>query len=354
MAIACHAPCAISHPWNLAERGLLAVTATLLASATYVLVEKPARRLQREAPSRRVIISGVSCSVLLMATISVASKLQPPTSNAQMLSLNERPEIPEYCHRDLWSGDSSLPPRECGDIDAPAVVIWGDSHAYAWQPFAQEVATQLNGRAISLSMGSCPPAIDYLLSTPKDTEACSAFNSNAIQFITEHRPRLLILSARWPMHLGSAEDRNPRVHYFTAEGRDSLLSGVPRAIASVHDSVQEIVILGPIPQLRDLAPRCVTSQRSNRCTDSRASFERIAEPARAFLGRVAKEFPDVRIIEPASFFCDNSSCNVTRDGYMLYWDDDHVSASAAKAFAQQWLKTDDARHLLDGIVIEHK
>ena len=62
----------------------------------------------------------------------------------------------------------------------------------------------------------------------------------------------------------------------------------------------------------------------------------------------------LKLIEPASFFCDNSSCNVTRDGYMLYWDDDHVSASAAKAFAQQWLKTDDARHLLDGIVIEHK
>ncbi|MBK8068238.1 MAG: hypothetical protein IPK27_11610 [Rhodanobacteraceae bacterium] len=42
-------------------------------------------------------------------------------------------------------------------------------------------------------------------------------------------------------------------------------------------------------------------------------------------------------VDSTSFFCDDERCPVMRDGYALYWDDDHISSTAARAFARRYL-----------------
>ena len=38
------------------------------------------------------------------------------------------------------------------------------------------------------------------------------------------------------------------------------------------------------------------------------------------------------------FFCNAVTCPVMKDGYSLYWDEHHVSSTAAEHFAKQYLE----------------
>ena len=55
------------------------------------------------------------------------------------------------------------------------------------------------------------------------------------------------------------------------------------------------------------------------------------------LRRLALRHPNSRLIDATDFFCDADVCPVVRDGYSLYWDDDHISATAARTFAERYL-----------------
>ena len=39
------------------------------------------------------------------------------------------------------------------------------------------------------------------------------------------------------------------------------------------------------------------------------------------------------------FFCNQEVCPALKDGYGLYWDSNHVSSTAARLFASQYLET---------------
>ena len=44
--------------------------------------------------------------------------------------------------------------------------------------------------------------------------------------------------------------------------------------------------------------------------------------------------PNAEYIEPVDFFCTPTVCPMTKDGYSLYFDDDHITVSAARAFSE--------------------
>ena len=62
-----------------------------------------------------------------------------------------------------------------------------------------------------------------------------------------------------------------------------------------------------------------------------------AEPLRQVLRGLAARHPNLRVVDPTAFFCGEAECPATRDGYALFWDDDHVSSTAARAFGEDVL-----------------
>lgn len=67
---------------------------------------------------------------------------------------------------------------------------------------------------------------------------------------------------------------------------------------------------------------------------SRAEFERRAAPVRAFMRAEIAMHPNVQYIEPADYFCTPAVCPMTKDGNSLYFDDDHITVSAARGFSE--------------------
>jgi hypothetical protein len=99
---------------------------------------------------------------------------------------------------------------------------------------------------------------------------------------------------------------------------------------------KQIYIIGPSPELDEPAPKCIHLGQA--CAMTRAEFDRRSSIADATLRGLAERY-HAHYVETADFFC-NPDCAATRDGYALYWDNRHVSTTAAKAFAQRYLNAD--------------
>jgi hypothetical protein len=76
---------------------------------------------------------------------------------------------------------------------------------------------------------------------------------------------------------------------------------------------------------------------------TRAQHDARIARAMAVLRAVAAGRGNVRVVDPSDFFCDQARCPVDRYGYSMFWDDDHVSSTAARAFAEAYL-ADPARY----------
>lgn len=125
-------------------------------------------------------------------------------------------------------------------------------------------------------------------------------------------------------------------HGKTAEARSLLESRLGLALDRLA-GVPQVIVLASVHELGHPAPKCIAAGRVSECAVPRAEFEAVAGPLRDVLRRLAATRPNVTVVDPADFFCGPAECPVLRDGYSLFWDDDHVSSSAARGFARAYL-----------------
>ena len=112
---------------------------------------------------------------------------EPPPTDLASLTSRDMPKNRSSCH---YRGDEPLsifPKPGCQSIpNAPVrVVIWGDSMALAWQPFAWAIGQRTGLAAASYSRDSCPPVLEN--SNGKslvEDMLCRKFNSLVMEDIS--------------------------------------------------------------------------------------------------------------------------------------------------------------------------
>ena len=319
-------------PSPLEIRLLLCLAAVVLAWLSYRFVERPFRRAAPGSSCPRLVAAGLSATVALaVATVTLGDLLdrQPPANDLASVTGRDKPENQFSCH---YRGNESLsifPKPGCDSVrNTPArVVIWGDSMALAWQPFAWAIGQRTGMSATSYSRDACPPVIGYSNGKrPAEDRFCRKFNALVIKKIRD--VDTLILSARWTTAL------RPGVN----QAADSdLKARLHDTIQTVSPYVRNIILLGPTPSLRDTAPRCINASSLDSCAVSRGEFDTEAGESRMILASVAAHYDKVNYIELADFFCTPEVCPVLKDGYGLYWDSYHVSSTAVRNFSAMYL-----------------
>ena len=111
----------------------------------------------------------------------------------------------------------------------------------------------------------------------------------------------------------------------------------------VSPRVGRVLVLGPVPQLRQDVVRCLESGQVQRCILTRDEFDRRARPALAILYAAAAGHPNVTVVDPTDFFCTEIDCPAAKDGYSLYWDNNHLSSTAAHNFARLFASRVEAK-----------
>ena len=191
-----------------------------------------------------------------------------------------------------------------------------------------------------MTMGSCTPMIG---SAGRRSDIagfsanCARLNELALARLREGGIDLLMIASRWPAPYPGRDGVVPDAAARTA-GRltpAELEASLDRVLSELR-AVPRILLMLPIPELRHDAARCIAMGRTAECAYSRAEFDRAAAASTAMLRRLAATHANVVLVDPSSWFCDTTACRVTRDGASLYFDDDHVSATASAAFGRAY------------------
>ncbi|RNF84252.1 acyltransferase family protein [Montanilutibacter psychrotolerans] len=336
-----------ANPW--VRLGLCAL-AVVLAWLSYRFVETPFRRSMPTLPKPRVVAMGAAGSLALLASVLALGKLMigPPPDALVSAAENDRPANMRRCHYGLDDSIAGLKPASCRSLPArePALVIWGDSHALAWQPFGWEVASAANQSAIGFTLDSCAPISNFATRRPDfpgHREKCQRHNALVRDYLRQHRVDTLVIAAHW---LAYFQDR-PTHAGEVFQSPASIATGLEQAVAEVAPRVRRVILIEPSPALLERAPKCIAAGLLDRCAMPRDMFDHQAAPARRVLANIAARHDNVEVLDPRDFFCNEVECPVLKDGYALFWDDNHVSSTAARAFARAYLR-EPARWSLSG------
>ena len=328
--------------------------ALALAALSYRYVEQPFRRAawSRTAGSGKTVSVGAlaSLSLVLMAVgvgylskASAVQRMHSPLYHAA-LSATYIPIQGEACALGTDQGVVS----NCDLTSQKAVlVIWGDSHARALRPFARRYAKAQGLGFVEMSTSGCPSSQGFFL--PEDPPAlqasCIGKNERVLKKLESGvvfgRPvaRLLIASRRIWSWSKLDEKRNQRYSKESFASRNPRLdSGLESALRRIEKSpVQSVVLVAPMPELRNFSSRCLVRAKESWCAMPRSLFDSKRQTVMANLERLSLTLPRVTLFDPADFMCDAVACPVRRNGVVLYGDDNHISVAGAEALFD-WFK----------------
>lgn len=290
-------------------------TSIILATATYLLVERPALSGKRTRIAVPISLSSTAVSAALgIAVISSAgAPFRIPADVEAALSVADY----DYSYRtrfpSCWLVDQmtfSDYGQECGIGD---VLIWGDSHAAMLYPGA----TKVFGSVSQFTRSSCWPLL-----TGGQGE-CALGNQAIMNKIREAKPHTVILFAAWLNYDLVWDDDWPH--------EDALRKTVRELLAAGVDNVQ---VLGPAPYWEPSLPRKVY----NFWATKKSLPDRIApsnRPHRAANDIIKKivETEGAVFVSVYDALCDSQGCMVhtpASKSELISWDHGHLTWQGAE------------------------
>jgi peptidoglycan/LPS O-acetylase OafA/YrhL len=224
----------------------------------------------------------------------------------------------------------------------PVIVVWGDSHANAWLPAFDAAARELHGRAIIISTAGCPPLLGVQRTDrAAEIEACRDPERirTIIDFIERQHVNQIYLVARWSLY-SAGFIRNGRLesenHFLTEDPATAatqetsiaaLLKEMPSTVEALS-RIAPVVIVRDVPTL-GLGARYLALLPQSEQSRYLPSTEE-AGSTDAFIAGL-KLPAGVSVYDPRARVC-SRRCSYTKEGHLLYVDDNHLSAAGAMVF----------------------
>ena len=360
-------PSLLPSDWGTADRVSLLLVMTLAASVlSYLLVE---RTFQRGLPAlhglRGLTLWPVTVALVVgasLAATSHSSALMAQQRDAADRWFADHPEateepqplsIPEALRQavslarsgaplpsvdleehaaDVWRTDfpcfadfEATSTKLCtyGDEDADRlVVVLGDSHAGMWLPALDDIGKDEHFRIVPLVKSSCvpfdvPQGLGY-----HDYKSCTAFRAWALGEIADLHPDAVVVGYRG-LYQTRARDGLTR-------GR-TWLEGVATTVRRLTAVTPDVVVVGDIPQRGLPAPDCLSTPGADQATClSPVGGDGIVAnrfTIRGLAGTTA------RFVDPRDLVCSSGSCPLVVGDDVVFFDDDHITASWSRTVA---------------------
>jgi peptidoglycan/LPS O-acetylase OafA/YrhL len=198
------------------------------------------------------------------------------------------------------------------------VMLWGDSHAAHLYSGLKE---SLEGRGYSFGMlasSLCPPIIGIEIA---GRPHCKRFNEIALASILKLKPKLLILSATWPVD-------------------DHTMDLLEKTIQRLASENIKLTLIGKSPIYKNAVPILI-SEQIKKGEEIQASHDlsfsefQLIEADKKMMKRFGAR-RDVRYISVINNVCEQQFCPlVTADGTPIYFDTSHLTESGSKLYAKK-------------------
>ena len=334
---------------DLPRDALIGLVAFVAATITYYVVENPIR-FKRPGPfaaTRSTLWTGAAISVVTaVAAVGLAAGAKFVGSNQERyvaadLAFRDDPPLRKDCHyEEPFDGLADRSRCTFGDATAIEAILWGDSHADHLSGLMQAFVEKGPARGImQRSFSSCRPFGSEAADILRQGDACMEFNELVKAEIAELRAKGMkgvVLSSMWSAVVGNDPLQRPS----TASGQGPLTAAekveltaqaLDRAVAGLEAEGLRILIVAPTHIMPRLVPQCLARHSVEDCSGHRDTIEALRQPAMQALRKVAASHPDsVRIWDPIDQLCDSRLCFAQRGGTIMFTDDLHITATAAR------------------------
>jgi peptidoglycan/LPS O-acetylase OafA/YrhL len=343
-------------PLALYERALLIALAGGLAVLTWRFVEQPFRRGDTVRPWRRLApfalapVAMFAVGAVLFFSHGLPGRLSPGAQQAAAIELTDiNPErMACFGHR------GPLPPTGCrfGASDTASdydVLVWGDSHGDAVTPGVVDWARRRGWSVREATQGGCAPFTDERLPMfPPVAHDCRATRAQVLREIAaDPKLKLVVLAARWPLYRDAPpfyDINSPRISFSRLPQMNDLTSSLVATIDTIASKTKaQVLIVGPVPELTVIPPECMALRLNLHLPDTVCwrvpadpPLARL-QPAEAEIRQALAARPAARAAFPAQDLCDSQTCVSALDGRLIYFDDDHLSASGARRLVPGWM-----------------
>jgi peptidoglycan/LPS O-acetylase OafA/YrhL len=344
-------------PLGAGARAGLLVLSFGLALVTWRFIEQPFRRGPMERPWPRLLPYAAGLAVVfasglaLFLTHGLPGRLPPAAREAAAIETKDINPARNVC----FGHPGPLPPTGCrfgaaADAKDYDVLVWGDSHGDAVTPGVAAWAGRRGWSVREATQGGCPPFTDRRIPLLRFLEkACRATTAQVMAEIAANpKLKLVVLAARWPLYRDAPpfyDTNSPRV------GAPGLRAHVSDLSPSMSDTLStiagatraQVLVIGPVPELTLIPPQCLAQQRylhgdETRCFSVPAALPLARlRPAEAEIRRALAAHPGVRAVFPSADLCTDRTCISALDGRLIYFDDDHLSASGARRLVPGWM-----------------
>lgn len=311
---------------SLPRDAALAILALALAAATWRWIETPVRTLQVAAfRTPRGALAGGAAMLLVCAGLSGAlhawgSRPLPAGSVLAQYRAARGGAVRDFPFCDDLRGPSRC---EAGaPAGAPAILLWGDSHAAHLTEGLDRAARAANLKIVARTIGGCSPG--GFPSAPRGQgEAlwadCAKFNEAVIRSIpalqSEYGLRGVVIAGEW-------SDR--------WTGWDRQLEA---DVNEIRRSGLRVVLMRDVPVFPADFITCTMRRGPGACALPRTEVERRTATTDAGLTRVGAGKPDVRMWSPLDALCPERRCVSVIDGRLLYRNRNHLTIDGSALLA---------------------
>ena len=358
------APAVLGHALSEIQAVAVALVSLGIAVMSFVLVERPIRRIQIVArrPALGLSAGGVAAATAIAIVIMCGSLVGPLTSTAAPVSLaahdafvssslradliagartikvpsNLRPQLSALTSTlpriindgcELGSGREEIKPCVYGARDSDTtVVLFGDSHAGHWFDALNWISRERDWRLVVMTKEGCTAAEVNIKDS--DNDACADWREKAKARIARLHPALVVVSwARWLEAWSSPKAGVPMRYGSPWE------DGVAAIFQFLRQSAKQVIFIADTPYPKHSAPDCVAGHLSDVRPCTRQRRESTVLPAiKAAELRLANQ-EQINSIDPTSWFCAPKVCPVIVGNILVYHDKSHMTTEWSRFIA---------------------
>lgn len=362
------APALLGHALSIMEALTMALISLVIAVLSFVLVERPIRRMQLfvRRPSLGLtggaaLVASSLAAVALAGPVFASLHAGPPVAPPVLVSSGST-TLTAQLSADLRAGvrtqrvpsnldpsvtvashdkpvidkngcllvDSAVKSKGCvyGDkASHTSVVLFGDSHAAAWFPAVNRISLEHGWRLVVMAKSGCPAAAVNVVRYGRRFTNCPLWRRDAERQMAALHPALVIVAYSQYLH----GDR-PLAGVPTGYG-STWLDGTEATFRFLHRAASRVLFITDVPMLTQVAPDCVSGHMSNvrPCTVARKTGIRYPQVTHQELELAARNHIDA--INSTAWFCTPHRCPVIVDNILMYRDAQHMTPQWSRFLA---------------------
>ena len=328
---------------------LLMVACFILASITYLYIEKPVRYGGGSLKIKVVLLLSLTCFLgyagyNFYARHGLEFRAKKIIANNNQLNFRKLPPTYAYLNNcvtrfpHFWGGC-----MQAKNAD-PSIALLGDSHSlnlfYGLSELSKDNAeiNILNLRRDSAYfMKNVGTSSDKSYLGKKQLDETSTITNQAYEIITNTSSiHSVILVLRGPAYLDENQKILRLMHH--PEMTDNKLvwqAALKETVTYLLAQKKHVMIVLDWPALTFDPKRCIHYLSKDKATDQlcaidRQSYEKANADFRELAKNVLKEFPTIAVVDTTSYFCDNTFCYAKKGDDILYKDQEgHLSLQGA-------------------------